>query len=126
MIPVAAFAAVAVFAVALSRLGVVKAASGAVAISRDTMGVMRDPHLDDRARENAVQRASLRLMGACFSILYRSILAVLLSLAPVWVFSALGLLTFAQVLEFLSRWDVIVIVTVVMLAGYGISKRLWP
>jgi hypothetical protein len=125
VIAVAALATVAVFAVALWRLGVVNAASGAIAISRDTMGIMRDPHLDERAREQAVQRASLRLIGACGSILLRSALAVLVSLVPVWAFSALGFVTFGQVMEFLSRWDVVVIVTVVMLAGYGMWKRLW-
>jgi hypothetical protein len=125
VIAAAAIAAVAVFAVAFWQLGVIRAASGAIAISRDSMGVMRDPQLDERARERAMQQASLRLIGACASILFRSLIAVLLSLVPIWAFSALGIVTFDQVLTFLSRWDVIAIVTVIMLAGYGLKKRLW-
>ena len=122
MIALAALATVAAFAVAFWRLGVVQAASGAIAVSRDTMAIVRDPRLDDRAREDAVQRASLRLMGACASILMRSGLAAFTSLAPIWALSALGVVTVAEVMEFLSRSDVIAGVTVVMVAGYATSK----
>jgi hypothetical protein len=124
VIALAAIATIAVFTVALWQLRVVGVASGAIAKSREAMAVMRDPALDDRAREDAVQRASLKLMAACASILVRSALAVLVSLAPIWAFSALGLATFDQVTAFLARWDVIVIVTAVMLAGFGLSKRI--
>jgi hypothetical protein len=50
VIALAAFATVAAFAVAFWRLGVVEAASGAIAVSRNAVGIMRDPLLDDRAR----------------------------------------------------------------------------
>ena len=126
MIALAAVATVAVFAVAFWRLGVVRAASGAIAVSRHTMGIMRDPRLDDRAREDGVQRASLQLMGACASIVVRSGLAVLLSMAPLWVLSALGIVTVAGVMEFLSRWEAIAGATAVMLAGYAVSKDVRP
>jgi hypothetical protein len=122
VIALAALATVAVFGVAFWRLGVVQAASGAIAVSRTTMAVMRDPGLDDRAREDAVQRASLRLMGSCASILMRSGLAAVTALAPIWALSALGVVTVAEVMEFLSRSDVIAGVTLVMVAGYATSR----
>jgi hypothetical protein len=119
-------AAVAAFAVAFGWLGVVRAASGAIAISQHTMGVMRNPALDDRAREQAMQQASIRLLGSCVSILLRSALAVLVSMVPIWLFSVLGLVTIADVFAFLSRWDVIALITVAMAVGYVIWVRWWP
>lgn len=120
-----ALTSVALFALALWGLGILRAGAEVFAVARGALAALRDPGLDDDAREAAVQRASLRLFGAFFSILARSALALLLSFAPIWLADAASLAARADVLFYLSRWDILVVITIVMLAGYRLRTLLW-
>jgi hypothetical protein len=120
-----ALTSVAIFALALWGLGIVRAGAGVLAVARGAVAALRDPKLDDAAREAAVQRASLQLFGAFFSILARSALALLLSFAPIWLADTAGVVTSEAVLVYLSRWDIILVVSIVMLAGYRLRTLLW-
>ncbi len=123
--PAVALTAVALFALALWGLGILRAGAEVFAVARGAVAALRDPGLDDAAREAAVQRASLRLFGAFFSILARSALALLLSFAPIWLAETAGVVTSDAVMVYLSRWDIIVVVSIVMLAGYRLRMLLW-
>jgi hypothetical protein len=125
MTPAVALASIGVFIAALCLLGIVGRAGAALAVTRGAVAALRDPGLDDEARERAVQRASLKLFSAFLSILARSVLALLLSFAPIWLADAAGLAAQDEVLFYLSRWDNIVVVTIVMLAGYRLRMLLW-
>ena len=125
MIAATAAASICVFLVAFWALRIVPASAGAVAIARDALGVMRDPALDDASREKAVQRASLRLLGTFFSILLRGAIAFGVSLLPIWLADAVGLASHHKVIAFLSRWDVILIASLLVGLGYLAGKRLW-
>ena len=97
-----------------------------MSIAASATAAIRDSELDDEAREKAVQRASLRLIGTFFSILGRSALTLLASFLPIWLVGLTDLAAPEDVISFLSRWDVMVIVTVVVVAGYLVGRRLWP
>jgi len=125
MIPAVGIASILLFLVALWLLRLVPTAAGALATAQGAVAAMRDPALDDMAREKAVQAASLRLMGAFASIVARGALSLGASLLPIWLADLTGLAAVGAVIDFLSRWDVIVIATVVILAGYVIRVRLW-
>lgn len=126
MIALSAFASIALFVVALWLLAVVRVSGEAVATARGAVAVMRDPQYEDEQREVLVQRASLKLMGAFLSILLRSALALLISCLPIYLAGITGQATADQVLAFLSRWDVIVLTSMAMIAGYFLYVRLWP
>lgn len=125
MIVATAIASVATFAVALRLLGVARVAGDALAAARRSIETMRDADLDDLAREKAIQQAALRLFGTFASILMRGLLAVAASLAPIWLGVLAGLVTSAPVFQFLSRSDVILAVSVAMIAGHVMRKRQW-
>jgi len=114
------------FVAALSYSGVIGAAAGVLATARGAAAVMRDEALDDRARERAVQQASLRLFSGFASILGRGVLSLAASVLPIWAADATGLASAGAVLAFLARVDVIVIASAVMVAGYLFRVRLWP
>jgi hypothetical protein len=126
VIAATAVASLGVFVFALVLSGVIGVAGGVLTTTQDAVATMRDRSLDDAAREKAIQRASLRLLSDVGSILVRGALSVAVSLVPVWLADATGLATFEAVFGFLSRWDVVVIASAVMIAGYVIQSRLWP
>jgi hypothetical protein len=125
MIVATAATAIGVFLVAVWLCGVVPESAAALAIARDAFGAMQDPALDDAAREKAVQRASIRLLGKFVSILLRGAVAIGISLLPIWASDVSGLAASDQVVDFLSRWDVILIASVVIVLGYLVRARLW-
>ncbi len=109
MITATALASIGVFIGTFWVLGVAQFGAGVLVIAGHAVAAMRDKSLDDDEREKAVQRASIQLIGAFFSILVRSALAFLASFLPIWFASLTGLATFEEVFHYLSRWDVIVI-----------------
>ncbi len=125
MIAAAGIASIVLFLIALWRLGLVRVATGAAATAQGALAVMRDPALDDAAREKAVQTASLRLMGIFVSIVWRGGLSLGISALPIWLADLSGLAASGAVIDFLSRWDVIGIASAVIVAGYVVRVRLW-
>ena len=125
MIAASGIASIVLFLIALWLLRLVPVASGAIATAQGAMAAMRDPALDDAAREKAVQAASLRLMGSFASIVVRGALSLGVSLLPIWLADVTGLASGAAVIDFLSRWDVIIIASVVIVAGYVVRIKLW-
>lgn len=126
MISATSIASIAVFMAALWALGVVRAAAGVLETARSAVRAMRDETLDDEAREKAVQRASIRLLGAFASILVRGALSLAAGFLPIWLASATGLATVGSVTGYLARWDVIAVATVAILAGHLAQRRVWP
>ena len=126
MIVATALACIAAFVVAFRLFHVLEWSRGVVKSTRAAAAILRDDTLDDAAREKAIQRASLGLMGACGSILFRTALSCFASLVPVWLASATGLASSSEVFQFLGRFDVIVGATLVILLGHAVWFRLWP
>jgi hypothetical protein len=114
-----------VFLVALWLLRLVPAAAKAVATALSATETMRDENADDAAREKAAQAAALSLLGSFFSILIRGTLAIGLSAVPIWLGDLAGMAPFDAAIAFLSRWDVIVVSSIVIIIGYTVGSRLW-
>ncbi len=76
--------------------------------------------------DDSITSSNDRQNRRVFLILVRSALAFLASFLPIWIASLAGLATIEDVLRYLSRWDVIVIASMVVIAGYVIWMRLWP
>ncbi len=126
MIAATALASIGLFIGALWVFGIARVGAGVLVIAKGAVAAMHDKSLDDEVREKTVRRASIELIGAFFSILVRGALAFLASFLPIWIASLAGLASIEDVLLYLSRWDVIVIASVVVTAGYVIWMRLWP
>lgn len=110
---------VAVSLVAVAGFAFVLVVSRIVTVSREAMSVtmagvssMMDSDLDDDAKEIAVRRAGLGLIGASFSIFWRFGLSLLAAAVPIFAADALGIVSQDAVFALMLRLDYIVIVSV--------------
>lgn len=126
MIALTAISSVIVFILTLWISGLAQAGYRVLATVRDSVAIMRDASIDDERREKKLQQSSLQLFRAFFSILIRSALVFLLSLLPIFISSLLGLAEIEDVIRYLSRWDFIIITTVIICACYAVWTRLRP
>ena len=124
MILIAA-ASIGVFLMVFWLAGVVSTARRAIATIRNAMQAIRDPALDELARERAVQAAAIRLVVASGSLFLRSLLALAAAFIPILAADWAGIVPQAGMLAFMERWDVIVIATVVVTLGYVVGLRVW-
>lgn len=125
MIVATALASVGVFIAALWVFGVVRVGTGVLATTQNAVAAMRDESLEDEMREKIVQSASVQLMAAFVSTVIRGALTFAASFATIWLADAAGLAAMEDVVRFLSRWDVIIIVTIALTMGYVIWGRIW-
>jgi hypothetical protein len=120
-----ALLSVVVFLAAFRLSGIVGVALSAIEIALPTVSAMRDSSLDDDDRERAVRAASLRLFGVFFSLLLRSLLVLLVSVALIWGAEQAGIAQSEAVIILLTRWDVILGSTVSICALYVLKVRVW-
>lgn len=107
------------------KIGVVEAARDAIGTAQGAMATVRAPDLDDMDRERAVQAAALRLVTLTGSLILRSAIALVAAFVPVLLAGWAGLSPTGETLDFMARWDVIVVVTVVVTLGYLAGRRFW-
>lgn len=103
---------VAAFALVLRWLGLPARAREAGDGARESVGVLRDPALDDRAKEAALRRQALRLFALLGVLVGGSLLALGLPLLAVWLLDLAGVASLASVLGVLERPDFLIGVTV--------------
>lgn len=125
MIIAVAVASILAFVLVFWKAGVVPAAQKAIATASHAGKVMSSKELDDEVKEKEVQKAAIGLLGSVGSITIRSVLSLVGAAVPIYGAEAAGLVSADAVIDFLSRWDVIIIVSVVMIAGYLLGRRLW-
>jgi len=123
MISAVAISSIVIFISALHFFGVIRVATGVLTTAQSAFVSLRNDSLDDRTREKELQKATLKLFGAFFSILFRTMLTFFVSLAPIWVASLIGLVKIGDVIRYLSRWDVILISSVLIVIGYVVWRR---
>jgi hypothetical protein len=101
------------FALTIERLNL--AARGREVVSRATecLKVLRDPSMDDEAKERILQHQALRLFGLFWVLIGGGILALGLPLSAVWLLDLVGVMSVAAVLSVLGRIEFLVGVTVV-------------
>ena len=126
MIILVAVISVTLFLIAFWWLKITRVGADALKISRSAMAAMGDKSLDDDTREKMIQSASVKLFGSFFSILIRSILTLAIAFLPVWLADLTGIAGMHAVFGFLSRIDVIIITSIVMIGGYLVLMRVKP
>ena len=118
-------ASIGVFLLVFWLAGVVACAKRAITTTLSAFQALRDPHLDDTAREHAVQTAAVRLVVGAGSLILRNLLALGTAFLPILVADWTGIATQDAVLAFMGRWDVILIATAVVTAGFVVGTRVW-
>jgi hypothetical protein len=124
ILAIAAAAAVA-FLAGLAFSGLVPAAMTAIRISNAAMRTIRDPVLDDEAKEKLVQRAALDLLVASLSIAIRVAAALCLPALVVFFAELAGLAGQAEVYTLMLTWEFIIGSTVVLTLFVFAWRRFW-
>lgn len=125
MIIAVAIASILAFVIVFWKAGVVPAAQKAIDTASHAGKVMSSKELDDDVKEKEVQKSAIGLLGSVVSITVRSAVSLIAAAVPIYGAEAAGLVGADAVIDFLSRWDVIIIVSVVMIAGYIVGRRVW-
>ena len=120
-----AIASIAAFVLAFWATAIARVATDALATAQGALAALRDPSLDDAAREKAVQQASLRLMGAFASLLLRGAAVVGAAALPIWLGSLAGLAESGEVLRYLSSWPTILVSSLALTAAFVLWPRRW-
>lgn len=112
------------FAAVLERLDLPDRAREVGERSRKSLGVLRDSSLDDREKEEALQRHSLRLFGLLGILAGGSLLALGLPLGGVWALELAGLASLEEVLATLSRLDFLTGTTAAGFLAWGVYRKV--
>lgn len=121
-----ALLSLAAFMAVLGLSGIVPLARRAIGTATAAAAALRDPALDDAAREKASQAAAIALFGAFAGLLLRSALALGAAALPLLAADAAGLLPLDAAIGFLSRWDVILVLSLAGIALWIAGARAWP
>ena len=116
-------AAIAAFVAAFYWSGLVARASAAVGVAQDAMTVIGDKTLEDEEKQPLVQAAALRLFGHFGLITLTAFLVLLAPGLVIWLADMAGVAPLSAVTDFLLSWQVILISTVVIGAGFWIVRR---
>lgn len=95
-----------------------------VATARESIEVLKDPQLDDDAKEQFMQRSAIVLFKLLAQLLLGSLVALLIPFAVIWLAEMAGLLSLNSSIEMLLRWDFLLAATVTVFAAYFGLRRL--
>lgn len=109
------------FGVTLWRLRIVPVARKPLTTAMAGVSAMMDSELDDAAKEIALRRAGLGLIGVSFGLLWRGLAAFAAATAPIVTADQLGLVAADAVIALMLRPDYIVILSVL---GIGLGEIL--
>ena len=118
-------ASICIFLVVFWITKVVAVARRAITIVRGALQAMRDPQLDEMARERSVQAAAMQLLLTAASLTLRSLVALASALAPIFAADWAGVASQAETFAFMERWDVILGATAIITIGYLARVFLW-
>ena len=123
MVYAVASLAVIVFMAAFVLFRIVGVAMNAVNTSRGVLKTLSDPQLDDLHREQAVQKASLSLLGNFASITLRGVAALVLSYLVIYLADLAGIAGSREVVDLLASPEAIVVTTFILTAAWVIWKK---
>lgn len=113
-----AVASVGIFLLAFWRIGWVAILAESMATIRQGFAAMRDPALEESAREAVVQKTALRLVIISVSLLLRSLMILAAVLIVPLIADSIGVVPLTETLAFMLRWDFILITTMVIGLAY--------
>lgn len=98
----------------LKAFGLPEMARGVFASSKDSVSIIRNPDMDDDAKEVALQQKAKTLFWLFILLTLGCAAALLLPAGVVWLLDAIGLMSFDQVIAFTLSWEFILATTVLL------------
>lgn len=112
-----------VFLLACIALRLVPVAANIVNAAGKALATMRDPALDDDAKEQAARSAAISLFGGFLSIVWRTAAAVAASFVVLYAGDWLGIFDTDAVMTTLASWEFIVATTVIITVAWIAFSR---
>jgi uncharacterized BrkB/YihY/UPF0761 family membrane protein len=120
---IGAFASVICFTVLIFLLGLLSKTKLAIRISRDAIGVVRDPSIADEDKERLMREGSLKLFALLGILFLGTGVALFVPIGIIWIAEQAGLISLDGVLRILIRWEFIVAVSVLGIGLYWASIK---
>lgn len=115
---------VALFVVGFSLTRLSESFGHVTRIAGEASRAIRDPALDDDAKERIARQSSGQLLKQGVLIVLKAAAVLLATAAPFWIADVLAITPLEESIAFASRWDVLVVTTVVMLLAWFAWRRL--
>ena len=116
-------AGIALFVLAFSFTRLSSSFGQVMAIVQQAIRVITDSQLDDHDKERAARHAALQLLKQATLITLKGAITVICALFPFWLADVLALQPWDEAMAFALRWDVLLITTVLMVAGWLFWRR---
>lgn len=123
MVVVVYLTGVLLFVIVFSRTRLATSFGEVSKVANAAIAVFKDPQLDDDAKERMARQASLSLFRKAFDIVLKAALTLASAIAPFWAADALNLAPWQETIAFASRWDVLIVTTVVMIGAWLAWRR---
>lgn len=90
---------------------------------QSSVAVLRDPSLDDDARERALQSHAKQLFGLFFLLTAGAVLALALPAGLIWLLDVLRVVSLRAVLEMTLSWQFLTATTLLGAAAWRLMRR---
>ncbi|NDR58913.1 sulfotransferase [Aliiruegeria sabulilitoris] len=111
------------FGIGLWKTAIASSAKSVLSSVQAGVSAMSDPDMDDAAKERAVQKAGLSLIGKTFGLTTRLLATFALAALPIFAADLAGLVPYAASMDMMLRWEFIIGVSIVaILVGGWISR----
>jgi len=95
------------FIILLKGLRLVENNLKVIAIAKEAASVMQNSTLDDRQKEQALQKHAIKLFNLFILILFSSAAAIGLPVGVIWLLEQTGVLSMMAVIDFTLTWQFI-------------------
>ena len=110
--------------VALVRVfGLVRKCGHVFDLVRSSLAVLRDPSLDDDAKEGAMQRHAVRLFSLFVALTLGAALALALPAGVIWMLDVLRLVSLRAVIEVTLSWQFLLGTTLLGVLAWRLMRR---
>jgi hypothetical protein len=110
--------------VVLSKIfGLIQKSTAVIDVAKLALTDLRNPGLDDDAKEIALQRHAKRLFGLFLLLTLGGAAALFLPVGLIWLLEQLGLLSFNAVIDTTLSWEFLLASTLLALAILWIARK---
>ncbi len=118
-----ALACVILFGLLLHFTRIIPNSRAVIARARESIGVMRDPALDDHAREKAIQAHSLGMFALLGKLCLGAVIALGVPVILLWLVARAGWLDFDAVMALMLDPWFIAATVVIAIVGFRLARR---
>lgn len=111
------------FIALLKVFSLVELSIDVIGLSRQSLADIRNPEMDDEAKEKALQGHTKKLLLLFFKLTSGGIAALLVPLALVWLLEQLDVLSLSEVMSTVLSWEFILASTILAIVVLRVKRK---